>query len=406
MLTNLADGPNSSHATVGDLPADDAVDQSCGYYWTAFVAPWLDGLTPNTAYVHQRRLSRWLRWCLVLNLDPVQADTVTIDLYVQWYRETQFDSKPAITAIRSALSSWRRWLAQQGHRTRDSLNPCHSCLVDACDRPHYAYGYCSMHYKRFKAHGDATVVKTRPTVPERTCTVCGQAGPRAEFWGDRSIHKRCRAAFEAGVHAAKAAAGVTKLCPECKQPKPLSEFTRNQARCKTCTKDHKRQQQVARRARSEPIRCRGSCGELLAPTWYDPGFVTCRRCRFDADPNKYREQWRRRRVRKLGAPGRHTTKEWEALKNRYGGLCAYCATAPGTTRDHVIPLVKGGSDYAANILPACETCNSSKHDAFLAEWRYRQDANGVRRNAPALRRLIHARPECSPETRLSAHDAR
>lgn len=249
-----------------------------------------------------------------------------------------------------------------------------------------------MHYKRFNTHGDATVVKTRPTVPERTCTVCGRHGPRNEFWGDRSIHKRCRATFESGVHKDKAGTGVTKWCTGCEKSKPLSDFIRNQARCKSCTTDHKRQQQADRRAGREPILCQGPCGRMLDPIAFDPGFVTCRRCRFEDNPEKYRAQWRRRRARKLGAPGKHTAKEWEALKVRYGGLCAYCGIAPGLFRDHVVPLVKGGSDYAANLLPACESCNSSKHDAFPAQWRYRQDADGVRRNAPALQRVMNAKP--------------
>lgn len=43
-----------------------------------------------------------------------------------------------------------------------------------------------------------------------------------------------------------------------------------------------------------------------------------------------------------------------------GGLCAYCGTAPATTRDHVKPLARGGRDHISNIVGACWPCNSRK----------------------------------------------
>jgi 5-methylcytosine-specific restriction endonuclease McrA len=72
----------------------------------------------------------------------------------------------------------------------------------------------------------------------------------------------------------------------------------------------------------------------------------------------------RRRARKRQAEGSHTIEEWEALK----ALCDYACLCCGKrepeitlTRDHVISLEKGGSDWITNIQPLCARCNSKKN---------------------------------------------
>lgn len=75
----------------------------------------------------------------------------------------------------------------------------------------------------------------------------------------------------------------------------------------------------------------------------------------------------RRYAIKKGADGSHTLIEWEDLKNEYGGLCAICGERKKLTKDHIIPLSKGGSDYIENIQPLCKNCNSKKHNKILHE---------------------------------------
>ena len=41
--------------------------------------------------------------------------------------------------------------------------------------------------------------------------------------------------------------------------------------------------------------------------------------------------------------------------------CHYCGQE-ATTVDHVIPISKGGTDEAANMVAACIKCNSGKRD--------------------------------------------
>lgn len=65
---------------------------------------------------------------------------------------------------------------------------------------------------------------------------------------------------------------------------------------------------------------------------------------------------------------RHTPAEWEALREVHDGTCVYCQAAPGSTKDHIIPVSRGGSDGIDNIAPACGPCNSSKGNRLLPEW--------------------------------------
>jgi 5-methylcytosine-specific restriction endonuclease McrA len=48
--------------------------------------------------------------------------------------------------------------------------------------------------------------------------------------------------------------------------------------------------------------------------------------------------------------------------------CAYCGTVGKMTVDHVLPLVAGGLDEPANVIPACSLCNCSKRDKPVESW--------------------------------------
>jgi hypothetical protein len=53
--------------------------------------------------------------------------------------------------------------------------------------------------------------------------------------------------------------------------------------------------------------------------------------------------------------------EWNGILERYNHRCFYCGDKKSRlTRDHVVPVSKGGSDTVNNIVPACWHCNYSK----------------------------------------------
>lgn len=69
----------------------------------------------------------------------------------------------------------------------------------------------------------------------------------------------------------------------------------------------------------------------------------------------------KRRSAKAGNNGSHTAKEWLELKLKYNNTCLRCGcTDCEITKDHVIPVKLGGTDYITNIQPLCRSCNSSK----------------------------------------------
>ena len=68
----------------------------------------------------------------------------------------------------------------------------------------------------------------------------------------------------------------------------------------------------------------------------------------------------RRYAREKGATGKHTLREWQELKEESGGHCVFCWTIKPLTKDHIIPLSEGGTDYIDNIQPLCRNCNSRK----------------------------------------------
>lgn len=67
-----------------------------------------------------------------------------------------------------------------------------------------------------------------------------------------------------------------------------------------------------------------------------------------------------RRTRKQAALGAITPAEWQAIRKKQGGRCAYCQRKTALTMDHIVPLSAGGCNFAYNIQGLCGSCNSTK----------------------------------------------
>ena len=89
---------------------------------------------------------------------------------------------------------------------------------------------------------------------------------------------------------------------------------------------------------------------------------------FKLHPEKSVEASNRRRAQKLASGGSHTEEEWQSLKVFYDYKCLCCGKREPEirlTRDHVIPLTKGGTDSIDNVQPLCARCNSKKNSKHI-----------------------------------------
>lgn len=82
----------------------------------------------------------------------------------------------------------------------------------------------------------------------------------------------------------------------------------------------------------------------------------------------YRSYMQRRRSLKNTLVSTLTINQWQHAQSYFNHGCAYCGSATTLEQDHFWPLSRGGGYTVTNIIPACRSCNSSKHNKLFEEW--------------------------------------
>lgn len=102
------------------------------------------------------------------------------------------------------------------------------------------------------------------------------------------------------------------------------------------------------------------------------------RAAYAKNPDKFRARAHSARAKRFNVIGDFTASEWTRKLDEYDYCCAYCHEPLedwATHRDHIIPLIQGGTNYIENIAPACVDCNLSKQGKTPEQWEAWKEAN-------------------------------
>lgn len=118
------------------------------------------------------------------------------------------------------------------------------------------------------------------------------------------------------------------------------------------------------------MKCYAKFREEKIPFWEQPAYIGVRKKGQSKQiyhqnymkkyPEKIAYLKAKRYAMKKNAEGSHTFEEWENIKGKFNYKCAFCKRKTKLTKDHIIPISEGGTDYINNIQPLCRNCNSKK----------------------------------------------
>lgn len=115
----------------------------------------------------------------------------------------------------------------------------------------------------------------------------------------------------------------------------------------------------------------------IAQEWQrnNPEKVAARNKKYKtAHPEKVRESEAKRRAL-MYENGVYFIRHKE-LQKLYSDKCFYCPEKENIEADHVIAIKRGGVHGIGNLLPACRSCNGSKGEKTIMEWRVWKERQG------------------------------
>lgn len=232
--------------------------------------------------------------------------------------------------------------------------PKGTCSEAGCELPRHARGFCAKHYALARRLG-------RFAIPVAHGTVGGYSNSSC-----RCVE--CSAAMSAKMRAYNAAN------PERNRAKARAWEIANPERRAARSRAYREANAEHLQAKARELYLANRAQRIAdAAAWAkaNPEKVrVSRRAWKQRNPDRVRADVELRRARKAGADTRVISeREWRRLCARHDDRCAYCGEVRTLTQDHVIPIVRGGRHAIGNLLPACQSCNSSKGTKLLVEWR-------------------------------------
>lgn len=178
-----------------------------------------------------------------------------------------------------------------------------------------------------------------------------------------------------------------KVCTKCKVRKPVADFDKQykknclSSHCRECKREFARNYQIAkgiisgkrRGPKKEKVKKEKPIVVKLGKMCiYPKPDRKASKAKWERERKKndpvYRARARQARynnnMNRRGAQGSHTEFEWLAVLAKHGGKCIACGDAGNITRDHIIPIAKGGTNFIENIKPMCLACNVAKSDSM------------------------------------------
>jgi len=171
---------------------------------------------------------------------------------------------------------------------------------------------------------------------------------------------------------------ITKFCGKCKENLPASAFYKDKSKwdglasqCKACRKAYKEanREEIAEYDKAYYEANHEKRKEQKRANYWVNREREKERSRTyrKANPEIRKAANHRHRARKRNAAGTHNSAQAQARFAVHGDSCIYCASTQDLQVEHLKPLNKGGSNWAANLEPACKSCNISKQDKWGAD---------------------------------------
>lgn len=186
---------------------------------------------------------------------------------------------------------------------------------------------------------------------------------------------------------------ISKICSICKQEKTIDCFSPSKSKympngypyCKSCgnimSGEYKKRN--ADKVKQKNKLRYATTGRVYAIAWREKNkekirqqkhvYYLINKAKINKRNNAYNKTEKGRHIQRLKQyyrnqgkkNGYHTLQEWQLIVKKFNSRCAMCGEEKKLTRDHIIPLSKGGSNNIDNIQPLCQSCNSRKHNKIL-----------------------------------------